>query len=313
MLEAPSPTRQRLRYLWIVGVALYLGFVVYVGWEDVAIAVRQIAPMYLIVFVAAEISVLLIRIAKWKIVLPYEPGVVKLAFLSKAGGNLTPGRVGEFSPLLMERYRSSRTGAWIVLDRLFEAAATLVLGVLGLVAVLGVVQGRVLLVISVLILGGIVLFCGVLVSPGTVRRLKGIELRFGPLKNLVSVLATVSAEFSKLRPRMPVVFGISILATGIDLVIGWLLYKSLGFDVAFAVLAVAQVTHAVTSVIPVTPNATGVPYAAAAAVLHEVGAVSLEALAVAVGLRMILGNAVFWVMFLIGTRDVPTGESHGAG
>lgn len=313
MSEASSPTRRRWRYLWTVGVALYLGFIFYVGWDDIAQTVRQIAPAYLIALVAVEIAALSLRIAKWKIVLPNDTGVVKLAFLSKAGGNLTPGRVGEFSPLLMEKYRSARTGAWIALDRLLEAAATLVLGVLGLIAVLGVVQGQALLVISVAILAGIVLTCGVLVSPRTVSWLESVLPPWGLTEKLVAVLRVVSDEFSKLRPRIPLLFGISVLATSIDLGIGWLLYMSLGFDVSIAVLAVAQATHAVTSVIPVTPNATGVPYAAAAAVLHEIGAVSVEALAVAVGLRMILGNAVFWSMFLIGTRETITESTDGTG
>ena len=116
----PAAKSSKIKYLWIIGVAAYLAFLAYVGWEDIRVALFDIHYKYLFALIATDIAILWFRVSKWHIALPGENDITRLAFLSKAGGNLTPGRLGEFSPLLIQKLHSPKTGAWILLDRLLE-------------------------------------------------------------------------------------------------------------------------------------------------------------------------------------------------
>jgi uncharacterized membrane protein len=242
-------------------------------------------------------------VGKWHIALKGESEITKLAFLSKAGGNLTPGHLGEFSPLLLQQFRSAKTGAWILFDRLLEAAATLILGVIGIVAVIGIIRGNILLYASIALLLAITVLSYVLMQEGTIRALQDRFNVISIIRKPLQLLASVSTELARLRPKTPLFLLMTLFATAVDILIAYLMCHALGFDLPLTLLALVQVVHAVTSIIPITPNATGVPYAAAATILHQVGGMTLEAVALNIALRMVLGNAVFWSSFLIGIRN----------
>jgi hypothetical protein len=53
--------------------------------------------------------------------------------------------------------------------------------------------------------------------------------------------------------------------------------------------------HAITAAVPFTPNATGVPYLAAAVLLHEIGGIPSDKLAASIALAVALTNVVFWL------------------
>ena len=310
--DLPTPIRSstKARYLWIVGVAAYLGFLAYVGWADLRDAIADIHYRFLGAVIVLDLLVLWFRVSKWHLALHGESDVTRLAFLSKAGGNLTPGRLGEFSPLLMQQFRTSKVGAWIFLDRMLEAIATLMLGLVGIIAVVGLVGGYTLLYASLALMVLLILGSYMLMQDGLIAKIQTRCTSIEAIHRLLGHLRSVSIELALLRPKVPLFLGMSLIATAFDILLAYFLCLSLGFTVSLTLLALVQVVHAVTSVIPLTPNATGIPYAAAATILHQVGDVSLEALAVIVALRMLLGNAVFWVSFLIGIRTKPLPHPH---
>ncbi|MCH7908481.1 MAG: methyltransferase domain-containing protein, partial [Candidatus Hydrogenedentes bacterium] len=208
-----------------------------------------------------------------------------------------PGRVGELAPLLATQGDRSKLGAWIVMDRLMEASVTLVIGLIGLTIVLGV-EGRALIVAWAFgILSAIVAAAFLFSRHERLERwIQRTQPGTTPRRWLESALAA-SVEFRLLGRRTPLLMGITLGATCLDLYVGFLLYASFGVWVAFMVLAAAQCVHAIASVIPLTPNATGIPYAAAAVLLHQAAGVAPEVLAAAIGVRFLMGNLVFWSFF----------------
>ena len=128
----------RMAGLWLIGIALYVGAITWIGWGDVARSVQTIDLRWIVFGSLVELCALWIRAAKWRIVMGPQQAAVTQFFLSKAAGSFTPGRVGELSPLLLKRFRHPRTGAWIVLDRMMEASATILFGFVGAIFLAGV-------------------------------------------------------------------------------------------------------------------------------------------------------------------------------
>jgi len=147
--------KSHARYLWIAGLLLYLGIIAYIGFEDVGSALRTLDYRYIAALMLIEASALAIRAWKWRIALGPNQQSLRACFISKAGGNLTPARLGEFSPLLLEEHRSARVGAWILLDRVLEASATIVIGLIGLIAILGLAGGGTLTASALAILAAL--------------------------------------------------------------------------------------------------------------------------------------------------------------
>ena len=287
------------RYLWIAGVILYLGIIAYIGWENIGSALGGLDYRYLAALMLIEAIALGLRAWKWRIALGPHQRALRVCFISKAGGNLTPARIGELSPLLLEEHRSARVGAWIVLDRVLEGSATLVIGLVGLLAVLGLAGGGALTWLALAILAAL----GSATYLFSNRAfMEALSARFEP-KGLIGrgfrLLIPVSREMSALGPKTPILVTLTLSATMLDLLIGYLLFMSFGIAVALTVLALAQLVHAVTSFIPIAPNATGIPYAVAAVVIYETANVPPEVLAIAIGLRFLLASGVFWSGFLI--------------
>lgn len=312
-------SRRHGRWLWVVGAMVYLCVLWYIGWDGFIAALGAIAWPWLGAMMAVEVGVVWGRAWKWRYGIGPGRDAVRLYFMAKAGGNLTPGRVGELSPLLLARHRSPRTAAWIILDRLLEIAATLVVGAIGAV-VLGIALADSLQLQPWMIaLGWTAALAGMVLVPLLLvtrhRALGAIAARLpdGSRAQRIGVwIAEVSREACQFGVKAPALAVLTFAATAADLVIGMLLYGSFGFWLPLALLAAAQCVHALVSVIPITPNATGVPYLAAAVLLHEVAGVPPEVLALAVPVRMALAGAVFWLSFAVamgrrGERDASVG------
>lgn len=292
-----SRSRGTWSLLWLAGAMLYAICIIAIGWPRIHDALASVEFRFVFGMAAVEVVALLLRVWKWRLALGARPDVARLCLLSKAGGNLTPGRVGEFAPLLATQDSRSKLGAWIVMDRLMEASVTLVIGLVGLSIVLGV-EGRVLLVIwAIGILTAIVAAAFLFSRHEQLKRWVQRMQPGTPSRRWLEAALTASVEFRLLRRRTPLLMGITLGATCLDLYVGFLLYASFGVWVAFMVLAAAQCVHAITSVIPLTPSATGIPYAAAAVLLNQAAGVSPEVLTAAIGLRLLMGNVVFWSFF----------------
>ncbi len=299
----PRPTSShRRKYLWAIGVSFYITVIWLVGWERLADAVRGATLWPMAAMFALMIAGQVLRSLKWRYALGPGQHAFRAFAVSKVGGEWSPGRVGEFAPLMFARHRSTRVAAWIVADRVFEMAATLGIGIAGLLLIRAANRGYMLAAVT-----GVLALVAIGLALLTRRRwIDAIARRLPPdsrARRYALLLVGVSEELLTFARSAPVLFSVTLVAGVIDLAVGYSLYLAFGFAVPFAVLAAAKGLHAVTSAIPITPNATGIPYFAAAALLHEVGGVSPGALAASVGISVIASQLVLWSSFALAALD----------
>ena len=100
----------------------------------------------------------------------------------------------------------------------------------------------------------------------------------------------------------------TVCCTGLDLLVAWAVFQGLDTPLSSVHLAVAQCAHALTTLLPFLPNATGVPYAAAGGVLYEWAQVPLATLAIGVTLRSLISQSVFWSSFSMNTPNASRKE-----
>jgi hypothetical protein len=287
------------RWSWLVGAAFYAAVLVWIGWDDLAPGAAGILWSWVLAAVALELGTLWLRALKWRWALGSGTHSTEAFFLSKAGGQVTPARLGELAPLLWERHRSAPKAAWIVVDRILEASATLAFGLAGALWVFGL-DARLALffgVAAVIALAGTGAFLMIPWDRWTnaaASRLPSVLQRSFPY------LESGRRAALALGSKFPMLAVWTVLCTALDIAVSWAVYRALGADVSVVLLAVAQCAHALVTLVPFAPNATGIPYAAAAGVLHELGGVPLVALALAIPLRGLVSHGTFWPSFALG-------------
>lgn len=313
--QAKSPFRR----LWIVGILVYAGFLWWIGWGRIGPVLASVHVPTLLAMAAVMAFALGVRVAKWRLVFGPDTGAVGLYFVAKAGGDWSPGRIGELAPLMLRPYRTARAGAWIVTDRLLEMAATLGLGVLG-IAAFGLKSGMPAVgpmpqarMYNMLVYVGAALII-LVAAPAVILTRRGLfaflagwfgrRPRLRRLGGVASLLVDVSTEVRGFGAKLPMASAMTVLATALDIVVGMLLYRSFGYTISFMLLAAVQCAHALASAFPLTPNATGVPYLVAAGLLFEVAGVPAGVLGASVGVSLAVTNAVFWGAFLIGIGNL---------
>ncbi len=300
--------KSRLRHLWLVGVGLYIAILWYIGWQRIGAAFASMNPWLLAAQVATMSTAMWLRALKWRLVLGPGQDAVGLHFLSKVGAGFSPGRVGELAPLLLRRHRTPRMGAWIVVDRLLETAATLGFGLVGLIALQMPKRG-----IAVTFGVAVVVF---VIAPFYVLRQRTwflwLAARFRPESvphRTFMLIAAMSDEIRRLGVQLPMASALTALCTCLDLVTAILLYLSFGYRVSFAVLATVQCAHGIASAVPFLPNATGVPYLVAAGLLHQLAGVPEAVLAAGVGVSLSLSNILLWTSFGLVAAKLRTPEA----
>lgn len=300
------------RWLWPLGIGGYLVVVAVIGLEPLREAFASARPLWVAAMLATVTAAQWLRALKWRAALGPGASATSLYFLSRIGGAASPMRLGELAPLLLQRHRSPRVGGWIVLDRLLEMAATLGLGVAGFLAIgAGVARWFPVLLVAV---AGLVLLPSWLMTRR--RLLVGWARRFKPggrPRRALQFAAAASGELRKLGWFIPAAAGWTLAVTSIDLAAGILLYRGFGHELGFLTAAAAQCAHGLTALVPVTPNATGVPYLAAAGVLHEFGGIPTAVLAAAVPVAVAANTLAVWFsagLALSGLKP-PVSESQG--
>lgn len=300
--EALPPSPRRLKYLWAIGVAFYIGVVWYVGWDRLAGAVRGAALWPLVLMIALMAAGQVLRALKWRFALGPGQHAFRAFAVSKLGGEWSPGRIGEFAPLMIARHRSTRVAAWIVADRVFEMAATLGIGFVGLLLIRTANRGYMLAAMAG-VTGLVALGLFILTRRNLLDTLAQRLPPDSRIRRYAFVVVGVSEELLGFARIAPILFAVTIAAGAIDVVVGYVLFLAFGFALPLALLAAAKGLHAVTSAIPITPNATGIPYFAAAALLHEAGGVLPGALTATVGISVIASQLVLWSSFSLAALD----------
>lgn len=298
--ETVTPPRARLweRYAIVLGIVLYALVIWVLGWDRIREAMSRAEFWPVLGMAALTVLGFWVRATKWRYVLGPGSGSVSLFFLSKFAGNWTPGRVGELSPLLLRRFRTPRVALWIIFDRVLEIAVTLAFGLAAAVG-LGFVPPW---TGATLFAGGIMLIALSIIAlrhrAWSTRAMDAFP-EGSRRRRLFAVVAQLHEEMFNLGYRVPAVTIITVFAKCLDIFAVQFLCAGFGFSgISFLLVCAARCAHALVSALPVTPDASGVPFVAAAWLLHEYGGMPYEVLAVALGLEVAIINGVLWAHML---------------
>lgn len=302
----PKPARSPWRNGYgLAGAALAAFLIYYFGWEAIYAAASRARPLPLLFMTLLIIAGFWLRAWKWRYALgPGQHGAA-LFFIAKMAGNWTPGRAGEFSPLLLPKHRSASVAAWILADRLLEIYLTLVFGVAGLAAV-DLLSPRAAAAAAITLLAA---------AGAAAAALFWRYPAQGPAEapswaqKIRAALRTLHHEFRSLGFKSPLIFAITLLAKITDIFAVIVLCRAFDYSASFLLVCAARCAHALVSAIPLTPDATGVPYAAAAYVLHESAAIPYPVLTIALGIEVAIINGVLWSSFLAGAASLYAGRN----
>jgi len=299
------------RYLVLAGLLMLGGLGWHFGFGRLMALIGGARPGPLLGMTALIVAGFWIRAWKWHYALgPGQQGIL-LFFLAKTAGNWTPGRAGELAPLLLRRHRNARVAAWIGLDRVVEVAWTLGLGVAGAVAV-GLLSP---VAAGAMALAGLGAGAGVWLGlrrgeraptpaglgetpPPADAGAANSRLSEWRIRS-VRFLGQLRVELMLFGAKLPVVLTATALAKVTDVYAVVLLCVAFGYPVSFLLVCAARCAHGLVSAIPITPDVTGVPFVAAALLLHEYGGIPGETLTAALGLEVVVINAILWVCFCL--------------
>ncbi len=289
------------RFLFLIGMA-FLGLLIWhFGWKNLVAVLLDVRP---IPFLAMLIIITLsfwVRTWKWRYVLGPRQNSASLFFWAKAAGNFSPGRVGELAPLLSRRHRTPQVAAWIIADRILEIIFTLLFGFLG-IWLLHLISGKTAAALACL---GLLL---ILAGTYLIYRsdlLKPLETRLpenSRRRRLIALLIQLHEETRALAPKAPHILFVTIAGKILDIYVGVYLCLAFGYDVSFLLMCAARCAHALVSAIPIATDATGVPFAAAAVIIHQYAAMPYPALTVALSLEYLSINLILWLSLLLAIK-----------
>ncbi len=296
---SPEPKGRWQRYLFLVGLAFAGVLLWYFGWTAIRDAALSARPLPLVAMAALILAGFWIRAFKWRYALGPGSDAIGVFFLAKMAGNWSPGRLGEWSPMLVRKHRTARVFAWILADRVIEVAFTLLLGVLGMAALnpVGGLPAPLMWCLAGVAIGvAALLLIGVLGLPERIKWREWLGVLPGPIGR---ALEAVASEARALGGKWFVVLAVTAIAKATDVFAVILLCKAFGYDVSFLLVCAARAAHALVSAIPLTPDATGVPFVAAAYLLHDYGGVPYDVLTVALAFEVAVINLLLWFSFLV--------------
>lgn len=302
--DSSAPRRSPTRFLFLVGVLLCAGLVWYFGWERLRDALHRATSIPLLLMTALIFLGFWLRAAKWRYALGPGNSAVAVFFLAKVGGNWTPGRLGEFSPLLMRRFRNAHIGAWILADRILEIMVTLFFGLVA-VAGLRLISTTVAALLTFAFVASACVLVFLVLRRDLMKRLDARMPEGSRRRRAAAALAAMHDETRILGTRWPLIALVTIIAKCTDIFAVQCLCAGFGYpDVPFLLVCAARCAHALVSAAPITPDATGIPFVAAAVLLHTHGGLPYDVLTVALALEVAVINGVLWVNFAVTALDL---------
>lgn len=298
-----APRRRWMRYVWLIGLLVLAAGVWFLGWDRIRAALSAARWQILLAAVAVDAAALWLRAFKWRYALGTGKGAIGLFFMAKAAGNWSPGRAGEFLPVLLPAYRNSAAASWIVFDMLLEALATIIAGTLGVVLFRAGTNWGYLPVLAGAVVVILALLWG-LSRTDFLRRLRPSDGSGGIVGKALSILAVVSGEIAALRTKFPLIGLFTVAAVTLELTANVLLFAAFGWAVPFAAVAMAKCAHGIIAAVPFTPSISGVPYVMTAVLLYQTVGVPYETLIVSLAAKEAFANVVFWTSFGGATLDI---------
>jgi len=306
-LEAePARSGRRLkpsRYIFVVGLVVYCAVVWYFGWQGVRDALLDANLGMVVAAAGIFVTATWCRALKWRYALGPGHHSIGLFFISKATGNWSPGRVGEFAPMALRRHRTPKIGAWIMLDRVIEILVTLTLGLIGLalIELLPAWQFAVIAAATVSAsVGAVVVLTRRDVFVWFADRARDASV----LHRVLMMFAAISEELYLFARKLPLILGVTVATKAADLLAVMLIFSALGYRVGFALAAAAKCALAIVSFIPITPAATGVPHGAQAWMMNEVASVPPEILLAGIGIEVVILSVTFWTSFGLASPQI---------
>jgi uncharacterized membrane protein YbhN (UPF0104 family) len=244
---------------WLTGLVI-IGFIFrQMDIGQVAASLWTASFRLLTVSVALMLIAHCLRVSKWYVVLRDEYDgfeVTLLFFSSKALGDLSPARLGEFAPLLSGKYRSGKVAALLLVDRFFEASATLFFGAIGVL----LLRFRDLRIIA----GGVAIFMALsvafvmLASPQFWEAMQKALDRWPVLREGLRVAASVSRGFDTFKGLSWWLWCTSMVATALGLFFFQTLFLSVGVQVSWSQVATMTCVAAIAALIAFTPWGLGI-------------------------------------------------------
>lgn len=268
------------RFFLLVGCAFVGALIWHFGLYELVDVLRGAYPAPLWLMVGLILAGFALRVWKWRIALGPNSDTLYLFFFSKVVGSWTPGRMGELAPLLLGEYRNARMAAWVLADRVLEVAFTVGMGLAGILWLQPASRGWALPAAAAMILAGLIALI--------VLRLLPVNTTTGRLPKRFRWITLLHEEFRVLGQKTPALVGITALAKATDVWTVMALVAAFGYHANFMLVSAARFTHAMVSATPLTPETTGVPYAAAAMVLHEQAGIPYRTLTAALAFEAIV-------------------------
>jgi hypothetical protein len=300
---ASELSKRRSRYMMLLGLTVYCGAIWYFGWRDIRDHILgadlvKVGVAAGIIFVATWM-----RIWKWRLALGKGQHAVGLYLMSKATGNVTPGRLGEFAPMVIRDHRTAKVGAWILFDRIVEILVTIALGLYGLAMIDLLSRGQ-LIATTVLTIAGSLFGVYLVTHRGMFLWIANRFREGGFLHRLWTLLASISEEVYLFVKSLPVVLPITIITKAMDLFAVVLVFRAIESLPSFALMAASKCALAIVSFVPITPTATGVPHGTQAWLMNHVAQIPVDVLVAGIGIEVAIVSGTFWFSVGIGARFI---------
>ena len=301
--ESVASRPRRAKYLVLLGFCVYCGVVWYLGWQEVRDKLLNarwelIAFSALLIFVATWA-----RVWKWRYALGEAHHSAGLFFVSKATGNWTPGRLGEFAPMAIRTHRTPKIGAWIMFDRLLEIIVTLALGLYGLAMIELLTPGQYGVVLALTIVAsalGVYLITRRSFFLWLAEKSRPESFAY----KTAMLFAAVSEELYLFARKLPLAGAITIVTKCVDLYAVGLMFVALGYRPGFALMSAAKCALAIVSFIPITPAATGLPHGTQAWLMNRVADIPYEGLVAGIGVEVLVVSVTFWTSFGLASSSI---------
>jgi len=260
LARGSTKTAGRFRWLsWVAGAALIVGLCLWLGVGELLRVLKTLRPMALLLAMSVFVLGHVVRIVKWHLPLGSHYGWLELSHLflmSKIGGALLPGRVGEIAPVAKTRFRSTTVMAWLAVDRVMEGYATLAFGALGLASLeLGDQRVVALWVGTFIVL--LVLLVLMLYRP-LWSWLEDHTRQWRRLSQLFGLARRISEDMLQFRRHALPALGLTLLGTYLDLWLIKILFLSTGTMVTMNVISASYCLGALITLVSVTPGGLGI-------------------------------------------------------
>jgi uncharacterized membrane protein YbhN (UPF0104 family) len=244
---------------WLAGIVILYLIFRQMDVSQVTVSLRTASVGLVTLSVVLALTAHFLRVFKWYVVLRDQYSgleVAMLFFSSKAFGDLSPARLGEFAPLLSGKYRSGKVAALLLVDRVFEAYATLFFGTLGFL-LLRFRDTRI-------IVGGVAIFLALsvafvlLASARLWENVQQVSGRWSVLVHGLRIIVAVSRGFGTFKHLSWMLWLISMIATSLGLFFFQVLFLSVGVQASWPLVATMACVAAIAALIAFTPWGLGI-------------------------------------------------------